>query len=206
MNEGYSDVLDSIASSSPTPGGGSVAALTLAHAHSLAMMVARLTEGRERWKDGHDAAASTLASSVDGLRSALLLAERDAEAFDGVMLAFRMPRGSPTEVEERKQSIYSATLEAANTPLKTAKEAVTLLCSLTELARYGNSNALTDLAAAAELANSAAYIAGLNVRINTDSIESDEIDEIDFQIESLITQSTGAIEDIREIISGRLGW
>ncbi len=206
MNEGYSDVLDSIASSSPTPGGGSVAALTLAHAHSLALMVARLTEGKEKWNDGHRAAASTLASSMEGIRSALLLAERDAEAFDDVMLAFRMPKGNPTEAEERNQSIYSATLAAAITPLETAKEAVTLLCSLTELARYGNSNALTDLAAAAELANSAAYIAGLNVRINTDSIEGDEIDEIDLQIESLITQSSEVIEDIRAIISGRLGW
>ena len=43
MNEGYMDILRSIASSEPTPGGGSVAALSLAHAHSLSLMVARLT-------------------------------------------------------------------------------------------------------------------------------------------------------------------
>ena len=53
MNEGYKEVLRSIASSEPTPGGGSVAALALAHAHSLAMMVARLTEGKKKWADGH---------------------------------------------------------------------------------------------------------------------------------------------------------
>jgi len=206
VNEGYSDVLDRIASSSPTPGGGSVAALTLAHAHSLALMVARLTEGRERWKDGQGAAASVLSSSTGGLRLALELAERDAEAFDDVMVAFRMPKGNPMEVEDRKQSIFSATLAAATAPLETAKEAVTFLCSITELARYGNSNALTDLAAAAELAHSAAYIAGLNVRINIDSIEGDESDDIKRQIESLITESSVVIEDIRVTISRRLGW
>ena len=206
MNEGYSDVLDRIASSSPTPGGGSVAALTLAHAHSLALMVARLTEGRERGKDGQGAAASVLSSSTGGLRLALELAERDAEAFDDVMVAFRMPKGNPMEVEDRKQSIFSATLAAATAPLETAKEAVTFLCSITELARYGNSNALTDLAAAAELAHSAAYIAGLNVRINIDSIEGDESDDIKRQIESLITESSVVIEDIRVTISRRLGW
>ena len=54
MNEGYKEVLRSIASSEPTPGGGSVAALALAHAHSLAMMVARLTEGKKKWADGHE--------------------------------------------------------------------------------------------------------------------------------------------------------
>ena len=56
MNEGYNEVLRSIGSSDPTPGGGSVAALSLAHAHSLAMMVARLTEGKDKWAEGHDVA------------------------------------------------------------------------------------------------------------------------------------------------------
>ena len=56
MNEGYMDVLRSIASSAPTPGGGSVAALSLAHAHSLSLMVARLTLAIVMWVEGHDAA------------------------------------------------------------------------------------------------------------------------------------------------------
>ena len=54
MNDGYREVLNSIASSEPTPGGGSVAALCLAHAHSLAAMVARLTVSSEKWLDGHE--------------------------------------------------------------------------------------------------------------------------------------------------------
>ena len=66
MNEGYEDVLQSIASSEPTPGGGSVAALSLAHAHSLAIMVARLTVGKEKWSDGHEAAESVISNSHTG--------------------------------------------------------------------------------------------------------------------------------------------
>ena len=46
MNDGYMSILESIGSESPTPGGGTVAALTLAHAHSLAAMVSRLTVGK----------------------------------------------------------------------------------------------------------------------------------------------------------------
>ncbi len=53
MNDGYLDILNSIASSNPTPGGGSVAALSLAHAHSLATMVSRLTLKSDKWSDGH---------------------------------------------------------------------------------------------------------------------------------------------------------
>ncbi len=74
MNEGYSNVLESIASSDPTPGGGSVAALALAHAHALALMVSRLTSGRERWKEGHDAAEMVISSSETGMKHAQDLA------------------------------------------------------------------------------------------------------------------------------------
>ena len=53
MNEGYLQILNSISSSNPTPGGGSVAALTLAHGHSLSVMVSRLTVNSDKWIDGH---------------------------------------------------------------------------------------------------------------------------------------------------------
>ena len=50
MNDGYMTVLSNISSADPTPGGGTVAALTLAHAQSLALMVSRLTVGKENGK------------------------------------------------------------------------------------------------------------------------------------------------------------
>ena len=66
MNEGYKEILSRISSSSPTPGGGSVAALTLAHAHSLALMVARLSKGRKISADGVEAADAVIISSEPG--------------------------------------------------------------------------------------------------------------------------------------------
>ena len=97
MNDGYSDVLRNIASSEPTPGGGSVAALSLAHAHALALMMSRLTFGREKWKDGHDAAENVISSSEMGMKLAQDLAWEDATAFNRVMDAYRMPKESDAE-------------------------------------------------------------------------------------------------------------
>ena len=65
MNEGYRDILNSIGSSRPTPGGGSVAALSLAHAHSLATMVSRLTLKSDMWADRHEIANLIVQQSVD---------------------------------------------------------------------------------------------------------------------------------------------
>ena len=105
MNEGYNHVLDQISSSNPTPGGGSVSALVLSHAHSLAMMVARLTKANDKWVDGHNAANEIISTSTEGLKNSLQLAILDSEAFDEVMKSYRLPKNSDIEKDKRIISI-----------------------------------------------------------------------------------------------------
>ena len=166
MNDGYMDVLRSIASSEPTPGGGSVAALSLAHAHSLSLMVARLTLAKEKWVEGHDAAKATIELSEPALEEAILLAISDSEAFESVMSAYRLPKETEDEKKQRSEEIRNATIGAALAPLNTASSAQKLLSNLEKQSASCNPNALTDLASASEMALSAAKIASLNVRIN----------------------------------------
>lgn len=206
MNEGYKEVLRSIASSEPTPGGGSVAALALAHAHSLAMMVARLTEGKKKWADGHETAQSVISESQAGLAESLRLAEIDAEAFEAVMSAYRLPRETGEEKEIRKKSIRDATIGAAEAPLATASSARRLLSSLERLCESCNENALTDLASSSELCLSAVKIAAMNVRINLDFIDGDDVDRLSSQIDKFVQQSTTSAEAITLKVNERLGW
>ncbi len=206
MNEGYKEVLRSIASSEPTPGGGSVAALALAHAHSLAMMVARLTEGKKKWADGHETAQSVISESQAGLAESLRLAEIDAEAFEAVMSAYRLPRETEEEKEIRKKSIRDATIGAAEAPLATASSARRLLSSLERLCESCNENALTDLASSSELCLSAVKIAAMNVRINLDFIDGDDVDRLSSQIDKVVQQSTTSAEAITLKVNERLGW
>jgi len=206
MNEGYNEVLRSIGSSDPTPGGGSVAALSLAHAHSLAMMVARLTEGKEKWAEGHEVAKSVISESQVGLAEAMRLAEIDAEAFDTVMSAYRLPRETDEQKVERKKLIRDATIGAAEAPLATASSAMELLSSLEGLCASCNANALTDLASASELSLSAVKIAAMNVRINLDFIEGDDVDRLASQIEKVIQKSTSYADAITLKVNERLGW
>jgi len=206
MNDGYSDVLGNIASSEPTPGGGSVAALVLAHAHALALMVSRLTSGREKWKDGHNAAEIVISSSEKGMKLAQDLAWEDAAAFNRVMDAYRMPKDSESEKEARKESIISATIGAAMSPMAIVEESLNLMGSITELAKFGNSNALTDLFSSAELARTAAVIASLNVRINLDSVSKHDSEELSSRLSIFIDEVNSEYMTISDIISERLGW
>jgi formiminotetrahydrofolate cyclodeaminase len=204
MNDGYMSILEKIGSESPTPGGGTVAALTLAHAHSLAAMVSRLTIGKEKWQEGHKISNLIINSSEESLQKSILLAENDSLAFDKVMTSYRMPRDNDVEAESRKLAIVESTIGAAQTPSEIAQEGLELLSLLLDLARFGNLNAITDLAASSELAYTAVYIASLNVKINVDSMNNKELDRIQEDTTIILTKSKELIMQIREIVSGRM--
>ena len=117
-----SEWLDELASESPTPGGGAVAAISAATGAALVGMVGRLTMR----KAGYEAVASRMEEIVgetDRERSELLdLADRDAEAFDDVLAAYRMSRGTDRERADRLQALQAALEHAAEVPLTVAPE------------------------------------------------------------------------------------
>ena len=206
MNDGYMDVLRSIASSEPTPGGGSVAALSLAHAHSLSLMVARLTLAKEKWVEGHDAAKATIELSEPALEEAILLAISDSEAFESVMSAYRLPKKTEDEKKQRSEEIRNATIGAALAPLNTASSAQKLLSNLEKQSASCNPNALTDLASASEMALSAAKIASLNVRINLEYIEGEDVDLLASKINTAVEQSIKSANIVSMMVNQRLEW
>ena len=197
-------ILESIGSEAPTPGGGTVAALTLAHAHSLAAMVSRLTVGKNKWQEGHQISNLIIDSSVESLERAISLAKEDSLAFDKVMNSYRMAKSNDEEIESRKLAILQSTIGAAQTPSEIAEEGFKLLSLLPDLARFGNLNAITDLAASSELAYAAVYIASLNVKINVDSMSDEKLDNIQNNTTIILTKSEELIMLIREIVSRRM--
>lgn len=207
MNKGYEDVLSSISSSNPTPGGGSVSALILSHAHSLATMVARLTTGRDKWSDGQVIAEKIISKSEESIETSLRLAKEDALAFDSVMNSYRLPKDTDELKETRKEAIFDSTINAASVPLEIMHEASNLLNDIINLAKFGNLNALTDLLGSAELAYSSSKIASLNVRINLDSINSgDQKEDLNAQVVELTLLTKERYEIINKIIMERLQW
>ena len=207
LNDGYADVLSKISSSSPTPGGGSVAALTLAHAHALGMMVSRLTLGKEKWLEGHNSASEVIELSTKGIDLSLLLADEDASAFDAVMDSYRLPRDNDLQKSIRIEAIESSTINAALVPLKIMRASSDFLQSIIGLSRTGNPNALTDLLASSELAYASSKIASYNVQINLDSLDNtDEKKNISQEMESLLKASLDSSTTIESIIMERLKW
>lgn len=212
MNEGYREILDAIASDSPTPGGGSVAALSLAHAHALVCMVAKLTLKSGKWKSGHVTAEQALASSDAGISVAIDLAHRDAESFDSVILAFKMPKSTEDEITERQAAISQGYIGASKVPMETAESGLKLLKTIREFATDCNAHAITDLGAAARLAQSAIDIAALNVKINLAGAPESILDNFEEAswiwgeagIEKIESEGVRLTEQIGQIVASRM--
>ncbi|MDA8748758.1 cyclodeaminase/cyclohydrolase family protein [Candidatus Poseidonia alphae] len=167
------EFLAALASSSPTPGGGTASAIALGQAASLACMVADLTLGSDKWSEGWPAAEYVQSLAIPIMTRSGVLAKEDSDAFDEVMAAFKMPKQSDSEKNHRKVAIQTGTLQAAKVPFETAEVALELLKALTELATLGNANAVSDVGVAGLLASAAAKGALFNVEINLQSLPED---------------------------------
>lgn len=166
--------LHSIAAGSATPGGGSAAAFAGAMGAALVAMVARLTVGKKKYANVEER-MQEITSRADVLRAALHKAVTlDAQAFDSVMAAFRMPKKSAQEKTARAEEIERATHVAAEVPLQVCRDAVEVLALAAEVAEKGNQNALSDAGSAGAMANACLQAAGLNVKINAGSVSDRE--------------------------------
>lgn len=160
------DFARTTASESPAPGGGSVAAYMGALAAALGTMVANLSAHKPGWDDRWKEFSDLAEEGQHALDHFLHLVDADTEAFNDIMAAIGMPKGTEEERRERAAALEAATLHAAELPLDTAKRACSLFPWLEEVARQGNPASASDAGVAALAATAAVRGAALNVRIN----------------------------------------
>jgi len=174
--------LDALAEGKPTPGGGSAAAYSGAAGAALVAMVARLTTGKKKYA-AVEARMMNILDRAEQLREELTEAVvRDADAFNSIMAAYRMPKDAPDQESARTEAIQKATKIAASVPLEVAGMAMEVLELAAVVVAEGNLNAISDGATGAAMAKAAITGAGYNVRINTASLKDDGV------IKSLLTE------------------
>lgn len=163
---------DLTASEAPAPGGGSISAYMGALAAALGTMVANLSAHKagwdDRWKEFSD-----LADSGRRIQDELIaLVDEDTAAFNSIMAALSMPKGTDEERAARDEALEQATLYATEVPLRTAKAAFSTFDLLTAVAEQGNPNSVSDAGVGALAAEAAVAGAVLNVRINAAGLKN----------------------------------
>ena len=195
------EFIDKVTGNDPVPGGGSVSALNGSLAASLAAMVANLTVGRKKYAEVNDEMEQISARMTE--QSAKLLADvdRDAEAYDRVFAAFKLPKETDEEKAVRKEAIQRETKYAAEVPMEVARTASALLPMIDAAARRGNSNAVTDATVAMMCARTAVIGALLNVRINLTSITDEAfVKEMSAEAERLERETLAAEQQVLEYV------
>ena len=166
--------LEELASSAPTPGGGSAGAFVGAVGAALLAMVGNLTAGKKGY-ESVDRSMRDLVAQSDRLRSELVrLADEDVRVFGEVMAAYRMPRGDDGERAARRAAIQRALLDATEAPLELARVCSEVIELAATAAEEGNTNVVSDAGVGVVAAHAALRAAALNVWINAGSIEDRE--------------------------------
>ncbi|MCH5235690.1 MAG: cyclodeaminase/cyclohydrolase family protein [Muribaculaceae bacterium] len=155
----------------PVPGGGSVSALCGSLAASLGEMVTALTIGRKKYVDVEEEMLQYAPQMEMARRKFLDFIDEDAEAYQMVFDAFKLPKETEDEQKKRHEMIQKATLHAAMVPLRVAETAVGIMDAIFQIGSKGNRNAVTDACVAMMCARTAAWGAILNVRINLTSLD-----------------------------------
>ena len=162
--------LDEVAAATAAPGGGSAAAYAGALGAALVSMVAGLTIGKKKYIEV-EAEMQAVRVQAEELRKELTDAvEDDSAAFEAVMGALKLPKGTQEEHQARQASIMIATSNAAHVPLVTVSHSVKVMELAALCARDGNLNAISDALSASALARASLTAAGYNVRINLNSL------------------------------------
>lgn len=170
LDESVRDYLEQLASRSPTPGGGSVAALTGAAAAALGEMVCALTVGKPRFAAVEDEVRGLQGRFGRAREMLSRLVDEDAQAYLGLANALKLEKADLN----RPLEIRQAAEVAATVPLETAAVAAEVFAALRRLGEIGNPNLQADITAGQHLAVAAVHAAAANVAANLSFVGDSE--------------------------------
>ncbi len=196
---------DETASESPAPGGGSISAYMGALGAALGTMVANLSSHKRGWDDRWKEFSDWAVKGQAVMKELVGLVDEDTAAFDRIMAAFGMPKGSEEEKAVRAQAIEDATLYASQVPLRTMKASFKVFELARAMAAEGNPNSVSDAGVGALAARSAVLGACLNVKINAVGLKDKaKAAELIAEAENLAAKAVQEEKGILDIVNGKI--
>jgi glutamate formiminotransferase/formiminotetrahydrofolate cyclodeaminase len=162
---------DETASESPAPGGGSISALCGALGVSLGTMVANLSSHKAGWDDRWEEFSIWAEKGQQYKDELLFLVDEDTRAFNTIMDAFGLPKGTEDEKKVRKAAIEEASKYAIRVPYRVMEKSLESMQVMKAMAEIGMEASASDVGVGALCARTAVMGAYLNVKINAGGLE-----------------------------------
>lgn len=197
--------IDELASKSPTPGGGSAAAVMGAQAAALISMVCNLTIGKPKYIEVEAEMRALLAKS-EALRETLTgMIKADVDVFDRLMASYGLPKDSDEEKAVRSESIQTVLKEATLVPLACARACAETIALGRIAADKGNTGVISDAGVAVMAGYGALKSAALNVYINTGAIKDRAFADAKLaELEAVLSGADAAAEEVYQIVKAKL--
>lgn len=194
------ELLAAFRSSDPTPGGGSAAALSGAVGAALLAMVAGLKRPRATAPADVEQLASAGRYCAQLSEELTVLVDRDSDAYQRVMSAYKLPKGTEDEAQRRNVAIQSALGEATSAPLDVMRACAAALGQAAGIAELGNPNASSDVGVAIEMLSAGLRGARQNVAINLASLANEpRVEEVRSEIARLEAAAEEGVAAVRRL-------
>ena len=198
--------LDKLASKSPEPGGGSVAALTGSLGAALVSMVSNLTLGKEKYKDVQPQVEALLKESEKLRQEIQDLIQKDTEVYGGLSDVYKMPKNTDAEKAARTAKMQEALKLACQVPFEIGLKSLEVAQLAQRAAEIGNVAAVSDAGVAVLLAQACAQSAALNVKINVNSIKDNAYNKETWsKMESVLKQVAALEKSVMETTYRKMG-
>lgn len=193
------------ASESPAPGGGSISAYMGALGAALGTMVANLSAHKRGWDDRWKEFSDWAEKGQAIMHELVALVDEDTAAFDKIMAAFGLPKGTDEEKAARAAAIEEATLHATKVPLRTMKASLKAFEIARAMASGGNPNSVSDAGVGALAARSAVLGAELNVKINAAGLKDrDAADRLVGEAAEIAAKAVQEEKEILDIVNSKI--
>lgn len=206
VNMTLADFADETASESPAPGGGSIAAYIGSLGIALGTMVANLSSHKKGWDDRWKEFSDWAEKGEQYKNELVKLVDADTKAFNQIMNAFALPKGSDDEKNARSKAIQEATKYAIEIPFLVMQTAYKSLEVIKAMAEIGNPNSVSDAGVGALCVRSAVMGAFMNVRINAAGYDDKEyVAEIVVKGKAIEDKTIAMENEILAIVNEKIG-
>src|SRR6187397_839387 len=200
------DFANETASESPAPGGGSIAAYIGSLGVSLATMVANLSSHKKGWDDRWEEFSNWAEKGQQYKDELLRLVDADTKAFNGIMHAMGLPKGTDEEKKTRAAALEVATKVAIEIPFKVMQVSYDSMEVIKAMAEVGNPNSVSDAGVGALCARSAVMGAFMNVRINASGYDDKTfVEDIILKGKEIETKTLQLEAEILQVVNEKIG-
>jgi len=201
VNLTVKEFIDTLASDSPAPGGGSVSALAGANGAGLIIMSGELSFQKKKFKNLDEDIKKAFKEDINIFKKAktdfLRYIDDDTQAFNKLMDAYRMPKSNDEDKEKRHQAIQLATIETIRVPLKVCQLGIKLMRRVSQIMPYANKNTISDQGVGVMMIHNAIHGSAMNVLINLSGMKDQRLAaEYRATVENIKKES----DDLREIL------